>query len=206
MLLKGFGRPVAGAMEATGNYHGPIAWRLHEAGFQVRLVSSVALARTREALHNGWDKNDPKDAQLILHMLRMGASQAYHGPLTAGINDVQELSKTHEAIASAKTQVLHRIQTHYLPLYFPEVERFRQNSRSYWFFAFRDRFPTPASITALDKPRLLKPLGASSAGRSRRSACSATSTRRRRPPSVCPSHSKHPPSACSGLSSPRRAA
>lgn len=75
-------------MEATGNYHGPIAWRLHEAGFQVRLVSSVALARTREALHKGWDKNDPKDAQVILHMLRMGASQAYHGPLTAGINDV----------------------------------------------------------------------------------------------------------------------
>jgi hypothetical protein len=29
----------------------------------------MALARTREALHNGWDKNDPKDAQVILHML-----------------------------------------------------------------------------------------------------------------------------------------
>lgn len=156
VLLKGFGRPVACAMEATGNYHRPIAWRLHEAGFQVRLVSSVALARTREALHNGWDKNDPKDAQVILHMLRIGASQAYHDPLAAGINDVQELSKTHEAIASAKTQVLHRIQTHYLPLYFPEVDRFRQNSRSDWFFAFLDRFPTPASITALDKPAFVE--------------------------------------------------
>lgn len=156
VLLMGFGRPVACAMEATGNYHRPIAWRLHEAGFQVRLVSSVALARTREALHNGWDKNDPKDAQVILHMLRIGASQAYHDPLAAGINDVQELSKTHEAIASAKTQVLHRIQTHYLPLYFPEVDRFRQNSRSDWFFAFLDRFPTPASITALDKPAFIK--------------------------------------------------
>lgn len=103
-------------MEATGNYHRPIAWRLREAGFQVRLVSSVALARTREALHDGWDKNDPKDAQVILHTLRIGASQTYHDPLAAGINDVQDLSKTHEAIAGAKTQVLHRIQTHYLPL------------------------------------------------------------------------------------------
>ncbi|OZA91760.1 MAG: IS110 family transposase [Azorhizobium sp. 39-67-5] len=156
VLLKGFGRPVACAMEATGNYHRPIAWRLREAGFQVRLVSSVALARTREALHNGWDKNDPKDAQVILHMLRIGASQTYHDPLAAGINDVQELSKTHEAIAGAKTQVLHRIQTHYLPLYFPEVDRFRQNSRSDWFFAFLDRFPTPASITALDKPAFIE--------------------------------------------------
>src|SRR5437868_5036476 len=102
----------------------PIAWRLIEAGFDVRLVSSMALARTREALHNGWDKNDPRDAQVILHMLRIGATQRYHDPLRAGINDVQELSKTHEAIAKAKTEIQHRILTHYLPLYFPEIERF----------------------------------------------------------------------------------
>jgi hypothetical protein len=89
----------------------------------VRLVSSLALARTREALHNSWDKNDPKDAQVILHMLRIQATQVYHDPLRAGINDVQELSKTHEAIARAKTEIQHRILTHYLPLYFPEIDR-----------------------------------------------------------------------------------
>jgi transposase len=150
-LLTELGRPIACGIEATGNYHRPIAWRLRGAGCEVRLVSSVALARTREALHNGWDKNDPKDAQVILHMLRIGATQLYHDPLAAGINDIQELSKTHEAISIAKTQVLHRIVTHYLPLYFPEIERFRQNSRSDWFFAFLDMFPTPASITAMDK-------------------------------------------------------
>ena len=150
-LLTELGRPIACGIEATGNYHRPIAWRLRGAGCEVRLVSSVALARTREALHNGWDKNDPKDAQVILHMLRIGATQLYHDPLAAGINDIQELSKTHEAISTTKTQVLHRIVTHYLPLYFPEIERFRQNSRSDWFFAFLDMFPTPASITAMDK-------------------------------------------------------
>ncbi len=47
--------------------------------------------------------------------------------------------------------MLHRILTHYLPLYFPEIDRFRHNSRGEWFFAFLDRFPTPASITALGK-------------------------------------------------------
>ena len=150
-LLSGLGQPVTCGLEATGNYHRPIAWRLLQAGFDVRLISSLSLARTREALHNGWDKNDPKDAQVILHMLRIGASQRYHDPLAAGINDVQELSKTHEAISKAKTEVLHRILTHYLPLYFPEVDRFRHNSRSDWFFAFLDRFPTPGSITALSK-------------------------------------------------------
>ena len=114
-------------------------------------MSSLALARTREALHNSWDKNDPKDAQVILHMLRIQATQRYHDPLRAGINDVQELSKTHEAIARAKTEIQHRILTHYLPLYFPEIDRFRGNSRSDWFFAFLDAFPTPASITTLTK-------------------------------------------------------
>src|SRR5215213_5783519 len=148
-LLSGLDKPVSCGFEATGNYHRPIAWRLLQAGFDVRLISSLALARTREALHNSWDKNDPKDAQVILHMFRIGATQRYHDPLLAGINDVQELSKTHEAVSRAKTEIQHRILTHYLPLYFPEIDRFRGNSRSDWFFAFLDAFPTPASIMAL---------------------------------------------------------
>jgi transposase len=150
-VLAGYGAPVIAGFEATGDYHRALAWRLGEAGFTVRLISSVALARTREALHNGWDKNDPKDAQVILHMLRLGVSQRFYDPLGQGINDLQELSKTHDAIARMKTETLHRILTHYLPLYFPEIERFRHNSRSDWFFAFLERFPTPASITMLEK-------------------------------------------------------
>jgi transposase len=86
-ILKAFDAPVVCAFEATGNYHRPIAWRLMEAGFDTRLVSSMALARTREALHNGWDKNDPRDAQVILHMLRWWphrrCSDAYPAAATA---------------------------------------------------------------------------------------------------------------------------
>lgn len=155
-LLTDLDRSTVCGFEATGNYHRPLAWRLLQAGFDVRLISSVALARTREALHNSWDKNDPKDAQVILHMLRIGACQRYYDPLAQGISDIQELSKTHEAISRAKTEVLHRLLTHYLPLYFPEIDRFRQNSRSDWFFAFLDRFPTPASILALEKEAFIK--------------------------------------------------
>jgi transposase len=147
-LLHSFGQPVVARFEATGNYHRPLAFRLLEAGVTLRLVSSVALARTREALHNGWDKNDPKDAQVILHMLKIGATQTYLDPIRAGINDIQELSKTHEIVSKAKTELWHRLLTHYLPLYFPEVARFAGNSRSDWFLAFLEAFPTPASITA----------------------------------------------------------
>ncbi len=71
--LGSYGLPVRIGFEATGNYHRPLAHHLGRAGFELKLVSSVGLARTREALHNSWDKNDPKDAQVILHMLEIGA-------------------------------------------------------------------------------------------------------------------------------------
>jgi transposase len=149
--LRSIGMPVTIGFEATGNYHRTLAYRLLAEGFALRLVSSVALARTREALTNGWDKNDPLDAQVILHMLRIGATQTFHDPLAHGLNDIQELSKTHEIVSRAKTELWHRLLTHYLPLYFPEAERFRGNARSDWFLAFLEAFPTPGSITALDK-------------------------------------------------------
>ena len=65
---------------ATGNYHRVLMYYLGVAGFDLKLVSSVssvALACTREAPHNNWDKNDPKDAQVILHMLQIGAVQIF---------------------------------------------------------------------------------------------------------------------------------
>ena len=51
-ILSGFDLPVRIGFEATGNYHRPLAHHLGQAGFELKLVSSVGLARTREALHN----------------------------------------------------------------------------------------------------------------------------------------------------------
>ncbi len=149
--LKATGKPVVAGFEATGNYHRTIAWRLLDAGFTTHLISSVALARTREAMHNSWDKNDPKDAQVMLHLLKAGQVQRYLDPIVNNTNDWQELSKTHEIISKNKTETLHRLKTHYWPLYFPEIDRFRHSSRKEWFFNFLYQFPTPASITTLSK-------------------------------------------------------
>jgi hypothetical protein len=60
--LHSLNRPVHITFEATGDYHRGFAHFLLIRGFQLHLASSLALARTREALHNSWDKNDPKDA------------------------------------------------------------------------------------------------------------------------------------------------
>ena len=82
------------AFEPTGDYHRPLAYLLGQAGFHLCLVSSIAVARTRDALYNSWDKNDPKDAQVILHLLKNGTTQRYLDPLMTGYQDLQEIAKT----------------------------------------------------------------------------------------------------------------
>jgi len=142
--------PLIG-FEATGNYHRPLAYFLGQAGFELRLISSLAMARTRDALYNSWDKNDPKDAQVLLHLLKGGVTQHYHDPLRHAVNDLRELAQTHFQVSLRKTRVQHSILTHYLPLYFPEAERYYTQSRSQWFSRLLHRFPCPAAITRYSK-------------------------------------------------------
>ena len=121
--------PRPGGFEATGNYHRAIAYHLAAAGFEMKLVSSVSLARTRQALHNNWDKNDPKDAQITLHMMEIWKKQFYHDPLACGAHDSRELSKTHDIVSKSKTELWHRTLTYYLPRHFPEADCFHRSSR-----------------------------------------------------------------------------
>jgi transposase len=145
--LRALETPVLIGFEATGNYHRPLAYYLGQCGFELRLISSLAVARTRDALYNSWDKNDPKDTQVLLHLVKTGVSQRYHDPLVHRMNDLQELAQTHYQISLRKVQVQHSIMTHYLPLYFPEAERYYTNSRAQWFTQLLHRFPCPAAIT-----------------------------------------------------------
>ena len=130
--LHAFQAPVLIGFEATGTYHRPLAYFLHQCGFELRLISSLAVARTRDALYNSWDKNDPKDTQVLLHLLKTGVSQRYHDPLVHAVNDLQELAQTHFQVSLRKVRVQHSVMTHYLPLYFPEAERYYTNSRAQW--------------------------------------------------------------------------
>lgn len=154
--LHSLGSPVRIAFEPTGNYHRALAYFLHSQGFQLQLISSLALARTREAMHNSWDKNDPKDAQVILHLLKAGLTQHYHDPIVHGLNDFQELSKTYHHVSLEKTRLQHRLLTHYLPLYFPEIDRYHHSNRSEWLWNLLLAFPTPHSITRLPEEEFIR--------------------------------------------------
>lgn len=148
-LLRASLQPVIVAMEPTGDCHRTLAHRLLCEGFQVCLVSSIAGARLREAMFNSWDKNDPKDASVILALLKQGLIQRYVDPLLAGHHGLQELSKTYYQISLTRTRLQHSLMTHYLPLYFPEIERYFHTSHAEWFARFLLRFPTAASIRRL---------------------------------------------------------
>lgn len=149
--LGAFERPCAIAFEPTGDYHRSIAYWLGQAGFRVHQVSSLAVARTREALYNSWDKNDPKDAQVILHLLKTGATQAFVDPLPAGYLDLQEMANTYQQVSLRKVRVYHSIVTHHLPLFFPEAERYLSASRAAWFPEVLRLTPCPAAVRRYSK-------------------------------------------------------
>jgi transposase len=154
-VLSGLALRCEIAFEPTGDYHRPIAYALGQAGFHLSLVSSLAVARTREALFNSWDKNDPKDAQVILHLLKNGTTQRYLDPVVTGHHDLQEMANTYQQVSLRKVRLHHSLLTHHLPLYFPEAERYLHSSRAEWFnvnrsnaFARRWRQATRVSTAA----------------------------------------------------------
>jgi transposase len=150
--LRGFARPCEIAFEPTGDYHRPIAYWLGHAGFHLHQVSSVAVARTREALYNSWDKNDPKDAQVILHLLKTGATQQFVDPMTHGYLDLQEMANTYQQVSLRKVRLYHSLVTHHLPLFFPEAEQYLHSSRAEWFTDVLRLTPCPAAVRRYTKP------------------------------------------------------
>jgi transposase len=72
VFLRGLPGPARIALKPTGDFHRTPAHRLLREGVSVVSVSSVAGARYREALFNCRNKNDPKDASVILQLLKHG--------------------------------------------------------------------------------------------------------------------------------------
>jgi transposase len=154
-FLRTGGSPCLIGFEATGDYHRPLAHFLHRQGFDLCLLSSIAVARTREARYNSWDKNDPKDCQVILHLMQTGTTQIYHDPLVNHYNDLQEMANTYQQISRRKVQLHHTILTHYLPLYFPEAERYCHSSRAEWFTNLLLLTPCPSAVKACSEQEFI---------------------------------------------------
>lgn len=102
------------------------------------------------------DKNDPKDAQVIMHLLKSGNTQIFADPLERGNHDLQELLGTYRQVVNRKTRIYHSLQTHYLPLYFPEAERFISTARAEWFLDVLHVAPCPSVVLKYSKNAFVK--------------------------------------------------
>ena len=58
--LQGLKSSVLIGFEATGNYHRPLAYFLHEHGFELRLIPTLALARTPKQCTTPGTRTIPK--------------------------------------------------------------------------------------------------------------------------------------------------
>jgi transposase len=89
-------------------------------------------------------------------LLRNHTTQRFYDPVLEQTNDLQELSKTHHQVSLRKTRLQHSLLNHYLPLYFPEAERFLCTTRAGWFARLLIEFPTPQAVTSLPETKFLK--------------------------------------------------
>ncbi len=113
------------AFEPTADYHRNIAHWLHDQGCECFLVSSLSCARAREMLFNTWDKNDRKDAAVILYLMQQGLMRPFYDPLIlniqlrfiaiAGLTDTQ----THAGQTDGDLVLLNRRFGHLTPLRWP---------------------------------------------------------------------------------------
>ena len=71
--------PIIIGLETTGYYHRAIAHFLLQQKFNISIISSIAVARTRDAQYNSRDKHDVRDTKVILYLLKAGMVVLVYG-------------------------------------------------------------------------------------------------------------------------------
>jgi hypothetical protein len=89
-------------------------------------------------------------------MLKTDMTQIYCDPILHNMNDIQEISSTFHQVSLRKVRVQHSIMTHYLPLYFPEAQKYFRCSRAEWFSGFLREFPNPSSVLKYSQDEFIK--------------------------------------------------
>jgi len=105
-------------MEPTGNYHKPLGEYLLESGYQVVLVSGVAVKR-----NSRWDKNDTKDSANIADLISQGKCQFYEYP-DINIRELRNQLSLKKRFKKQEHGLKVRIRNNLLARYFPEMDRY----------------------------------------------------------------------------------
>jgi len=123
-------RGVVFGMEPTGNYHKPLGEFLIRRLAQVVLVSNVAAKENRKSLDGRWDKHDKKDAANVADLVSQGKFLFYEYP-EPGIKELRVLLALKRKLKRQEHGYRVRIRNHLVAKYFPELDRYFDQSEKY---------------------------------------------------------------------------
>ena len=127
-VQNGLKRVVFG-MEPTANYHKPLGEHLIRCGKQVVLVSGVAAHENRKTVDGRWDTNDTRDAANVADLVSQGKCLFYEFPVGA-IQDLRNLLSLKRRFKRVEHGYRVRIRNHLVAKYFPELDRYYDQSPS----------------------------------------------------------------------------
>jgi transposase len=129
MKVKGGLTRVVFGMEPTGDYHKPLGEHLIRCGHLVVLVSGVAAHENRKTLDGRWDTNDTRDAANVADLMSQGKCLFYEFPVR-GLQDLRNLLSLKRQGKKQEHRYRVRIRNHLLAKYFPELDRYYEQSES----------------------------------------------------------------------------
>jgi transposase len=123
-------RGVVFGMEPTGNYHKPLGEFLIRRLALVVLVSNVAAKENRKSLDGRWDKHDEKDAANVADLVSQGKFLFYEYP-EPRIKELRVLLALKRRLKRQEHGYRVRIRNHLVAKYFPELDRYFDQSEKY---------------------------------------------------------------------------
>jgi transposase len=156
-------KKVVFGMEPTGNYHKPLGEHLMGCGRQVVLVSGVAAHENRKTLDGRWDTNDTRDAANVADLVSQGKCLFYEFAVGA-LEDLRNLLSLKRRLKKQEHGYRVRIRNHLLAKYFPELDRYYEQSESTALAIVRWCL-NPSEIAGLEYKRFFQ-MVCSSRGRS----------------------------------------
>ena len=103
------------------DYHKPLGEHLIRKGYQVVLVSGVAVKRNRELLDGRWDKHDTKDAANVADLISQGKCLFYEHP-DARLRDLRTLLALKRRLKKQEQSWRVRIRNGLVAQYYPELD------------------------------------------------------------------------------------
>jgi transposase len=141
-------KKVVFGMEPTGNYHKPLGEHLIRCGHLVVLVSGVGAYENRKTLDGRWDTNDTRDAANVADLVSQGKCLFYEFPV-GPLQDLRNLLSLKRRFKRVEHGYRVRIRNHLLAKYFPELDRYYEQSESTGLAIIRWCFD-PSEIAGLE--------------------------------------------------------